>query len=379
MRGLSFKVRGNRVAGLLSILALSLGAILAISAIVNAEQLPTRSVTLSSASVAANDVSYAFDFTVNAPAGAFVIDFCSNSPLVGDECVAPAGMTIASSSTATAGFSMTPLDSNTAVITSSISSAAPVLFSIDDVTNPSASGLVYARILTYDTALNAGNYQSNSLGSGTIDGGTVAFSITDTIGVSGLVMESVTFCVSSKEIQSNCGGVESPVLKLGEQMGDVVALTPSEVSEGSMYAQVSTNAAHGVVINLKSNTDGCGGLMRHGAGDACDIEPALDGGISAGQARFGVKVGPSADTGTNPSGSLQPASGSLYNASIFTMNFVTGNTSGITGTFGDPFLDTNGAPANNKNVILTFGASVGNDTPAGLYSADFSMIAVGKF
>ncbi|MGH7218550.1 MAG: hypothetical protein ACREGE_03870, partial [Candidatus Microsaccharimonas sp.] len=68
-----------------------------------------------------------------------------------------------------------------------------------------------------------------------------------------------------------------------------------------------------------------------------------------------------------------------YSDSIFKLNFVSGNASGVTGPYGDPVLDTAGAPANNKNAQITFGASIANDTPAGLYSADFSLIATGKF
>jgi hypothetical protein len=60
------------------------------------------------------------------------------------------------------------------------------------------------------------------------------------------------------------------------------------------------------------------------------------------------------------------------------MNFVDGTT-GVTSTYGDSLLDTANLPVNNKNVQITFGASVSNLTPAGLYSADLSLIATGKF
>lgn len=63
------------------------------------------------------------------------------------------------------------------------------------------------------------------------------------------------------------------------------------------------------------------------------------------------------------------------------MNFTTGANpaSGVTSTYGDQFLTTSGAPALNKNMTLTFGASAANNTPAGSYSADLSLIATGKF
>lgn len=51
----------------------------------------------------------------------------------------------------------------------------------------------------------------------------------------------------------------------------------------------------------------------------------------------------------------------------------------VINAFGEPFLDTAGAPTNNKNMVLTFGVTVGSGTPAGSYSADIGLIAVGKF
>ncbi len=379
MRGLFRAIHIHREVRLLGVLAGCVGLFVGFSSLASAAQLPSRSVQLSSASAAATGVTYAFEFTVNAAANAFVIDFCSNSPQIGTECTAPAGMTVASATAPTSGFTKTAMDANTLALAATVEASSTVTFTLDGVTNPSASGLVYARITTYNSLENALLYTSADVGGGSVDGGTVAFSITDTIGVSGSVMESVTFCVSGKEIGSNCSGVERPVLRLGEQVGDVVALTSSAVSEETIYAQVSTNAVSGVTVNLKSSALNCGGLMRAGGASACDIKPALDQGILAGEARFGVKVASADDTGTNPSGVFGAASGSMYGASRFSLNFIAGNATGITSTFGDPFLDTNDEPANNKNVALTFGASIADGTPAGLYSTDLSLIAAGKF
>lgn len=355
-------------------------AIITAASLVSAAPLPSRSVQLSSASAAATSVTYAFEFTVNASAGAFVVEFCANSPTVGTECLAPAGMSVAGAAITTAGFTLVDTDVNRIYVTSAVSSALPVEFSLDTVTNPSASGLAYARIVTYDTAAHAAAYDSVTLGAGSVDGGAVGFSITDTIGVSASVVESVTFCVSSVQIGANCNGVQRPVLQLGEQMGDIKALSADAVSEGILYSQVSTNASSGVIVYLKSSALNCGGLMRAGSATECDIKPALTTGIAPGDALFGVKVVALPDTGTNPGGVFAPVSGSVYETTNrFSLNFITGNSAGITSTFGDPFLDTAGAPANNKNLALTFGASVSESTPAGTYSADLSLIATGKF
>jgi hypothetical protein len=61
------------------------------------------------------------------------------------------------------------------------------------------------------------------------------------------------------------------------------------------------------------------------------------------------------------------------------MNYVSGDATGVTSTYGDPILNTAGAPANNQNMPLTFAASINNNTPAGDYSATLGLIASGTY
>jgi hypothetical protein len=173
--------------------------------------------------------------------------------------------------------------------------------------------------------------------------------------------------------------LKAPTLNLGETTGSVKALSTTAVSTGDIYSQLSTNAAGGAVVNLKSG-NACGGLMRLTA-TGCDIVPTTDGsGITAGQAKFGVKVAPGSDP-SSPFGTLQiaGAGSAYYSTSVFKLNYDSGNTTGITSPFGDPVLDTDSGPVSNKNATITFGASISPNTPAGTYSNDFSLIATGKY
>ncbi len=367
--------------------ALILAAIL--PTIASAAQLTERSVGLSSASANASNVSYQVEFTPASDAGAVVIDFCSNSPLVGQVCNQPAGFSLngATVAASTPGYTRSALaDTNTIVLEGDLTAGDPASVIIEGVHNPTSPGAVYARIVTYDTATNALTYDSDesmSQDSNRVDEGGAAFWILDTIGVSAAVMESMTFCVSKTAITANCANPTAPTLQLGQASGDVVALIPSAVSEGTMWAQISTNAAKGAIISLKSSAIDCGGLVRVGgvAGN-CDIKPATAG-ITSGNALFGVKTGTAAAAAgvTTPDpGTLQPYPTSGYNSSTFLLNYnAVGNATGVTSTFGDKFLDTDSKPADSINMPLTFGASVNNNTPAGLYSVDLSMIATGKF
>lgn len=385
----SLKSINRRVGSLFGVAAFVLATVTPglLPAFASAAQITERSVELSNSSKTTTAVTYTIDFTPAEAAGAVVLNFCSNSPLIGSACTAPTGFDATGASatgytkTLTSDATTNTLK-NAIVLTGSISAAATTI-DLTGVTNPSAAGPLYVRIVTYDTQAHAEAYLPATLGADAQDSGSAAVSITDTVAVSAAVLESMTFCVSGAAITTgSCGGsLTAPTVKLGEGSGNTLALSSGAVSEGSIYSQISTNAQDGAVVNLKSSATGCGGLIRAGDTGACDIAPALAGGITQGQAKFGVKVAPATDPSTtaSPSGTFRAYGDTpYYSDSVFKLNFVDGTT-GITSTYGDNFLDTDGAPVSDKNVQITFGASVSNNTPAGLYSADFSLIATGKF
>lgn len=348
----------------------------------SAAQVTDRSIELSNSSASATGVTYKVAFTPVASAGAFVVDFCSNSPVVGESCTAPTGFGATSASSTTSGFTDVTGSTNKAVVAGTITGSTPVEVDVKGITNPSTAGTLYARIVTYDTKAHALDYVSDDLGTGSADSGGVAMSITQTVGVSGLVLETLTFCVSGGAITANCGSTTTPVVALGETVGDSIALTQGVISTGTVHTQITTNASSGAVVRLKSNATDCGGLLRAGAPSACDILPALAAGIdaNANEAKFGVKTATATDTvGVTATGALVPVTGSNYNNDTYALNYASGNSTGVTSAFGDPFIDTAGAPANNKNMVLTFGATISNETPAGSYSANLSLIATGKF
>ncbi len=216
-----------------------------------------------------------------------------------------------------------------------------------------------------------------------------ALATTNAIGVSASVLESMTFCASGTttavSTDANCVNTGStlttPNLVLGVTNGGVTALQSNTLSTGTVYTQISTNASHGAVVNLKSNATDCGGLLLAGDSSHCYISPAPAPGFAAGTADFGVKTGTAVGTtsDSNASGTYEIAGGSSYNASNYFMNFVTGNGTGVTSPYGDPILDTGGGTVNDENMPLTFGASISNNTPAGNYAATLNLIATGTF
>lgn len=365
--------------------AMMLALALIVPALAQAAQLEERSVALSSASAGAAGVTYQVNFTAQDDAAAFIVDFCSDSPLIGQTCTGPTGFTTATVGSSTAGFTATSVDANTVKVvgTIDVSTEDAVSVELTGITNPDNAGSIYARVISYAASTGVIDSYTSTAPGAHVDDGSMAIAITDTVGVSGAVLETMTFCVSAAAPTMNCTGVTAPTLALGETVGSTVALQPGTISTGNLYTQISTNAASGAIVSLKSNATDCGGLMRFGS-TACDIAPALQTGIAAGDSKFGVMTAaaatdPSDSVGGDTSGTIQAVPASGYNSSTYALNFVSGNATGVTSTYGDPFLNTNSLPVNNKNMQLTFGATVNNDTPAGLYSADLSLIATGKF
>ncbi len=365
-----------------AVLAVTLVLAAVAPAFASAAQLTTRSAALSSSSKAATDVSYNFKFTASTAEDEVVIQFCTNSPLIGEFCDAPAGMVLTG---ATAGTGVTSIISKTG---STLKLTAPVSAGTNDmtvtgITNPSGVGTVYARILTYATGGAAGYTVTNlasALGS-PVDQGSVAIAITDSIAVSGAVLEALTFCVSGLDISADvdCDNATAPVLKLGEDVGDgTLALSPTKRSTGSVYTKLSTNAVSGAVVSLKSTAGvnpgptPCAGLALNGTG-ACGIAAAGTSTTftdASPEAKFGLIVAaPASD----------PENGTIGIASNYSATDYHLDGAAVIGTYGDPLYNTSGGYANNRNVTLTFGAKSANNTPAGKYSTAISLIATGTF
>ncbi len=346
----------------------------------SAAQLEERSVTLNSAVKGATGVTYNFKFDQisGTAATAVVIQFCTNTPLIGEFCDSPDGVVTG----ATAGAGVTAVDSAAGSTIKISKLAATEDITITGITNPATAGTVYARILTYVDNTAATSYvvddDSSALGS-PIDTGSVAFAITDGVQVSGAVLESLMFCVSGQAFGgSNCAGSTAPVLTLGEDVGDgVIALTSTTVSTADVFTKISTNAVKGAVVSLKSTAGDnsgtpCAGLALGGTG-TCNIAAAgTTGTFSEADdplaAKFGVKIeAPSA----GPDGTINLATN--YHATNYRFG------PDVISTYGDPIFNTNEGYANNRNVKLTFGAIAAPNTPAGKYSTNINLIATGTF
>lgn len=357
-----------------------------LASVVAADQATDQSITMSSSAAGATNVTYEVKFTVSsAGAGAFILDFCDDSPVVNQTCTPPTGFSASGVGTSTDNTTVSAPATSTIKVVKTIAGSEDVDVVLTGITNPSyvttaaAHGGFYARIATYADSTAAGAYTDADIHSA-VDTGGIALATTNTIGVNAAVRETMTFCVANQTITENCGDASTVGHQPNLTLGTGGALDASRVDTGDIYTQLSTNAASGAVVNLKSNATGCGGLKLFGS-SACNIVAANGSNLVAGFAGFGVKLNaPFATSGAqNTTGTLQAVDSSGYNDSSYFMGYDSGDDTGVTSAYGDPMLDSNGAPVNNENMKLTFGASINPNTPAGNYSANLNLIASGKY
>ena len=356
-------------------------------------QLAQRSIRISDSSTTAPSgvVNYqvafkpASDYTVRG----IIVDFCANTPIIGDStCTAPTTFSVGTPTvnasptltgytnlggtwTATALNSnrTLKLENNTGVALDD-ANATQYTFVLTTATNPTTLGSFYARIITYTT--DTGDIDTYAPGTeGSTDAqdyGGIALSTVNVINIQAKVQETLTFCVSEADPDPNCTNTTTPALTLGHGANEI--LDASATDTDLAYMQASTNAASGIIVRMK-NSNSCGGLSRNG-GTSCEIAPAGAAAVSipAGTAAlFGMHVTPgSGVTATAPyNGSAGPTYG---------MDTTAGT--GVTSTYGSNIASSSGA-LNNIESTMTFAATATNTTPAGLYSANMTIIATGTF
>jgi hypothetical protein len=441
------------ICAMLATLMLVAGLPFIIDSNANAAQLQSRSIQMSDSAPSGTsipvstvgsgtNVTYRVSFTTVGTANSLIIDFCKEDPIIGDTCTAPTGMvtsgvglaTVTSGGNIQGGGAWTVASSSAGHITvakgtGSAATAGAQQFDLTGITNPSSSNCTspalacsfYARIYTYsvtDPTTATPNPYSGPTGPGSyVDYGGIALSTASTIQITARVQEQLTFCVSNADPATwttpnndDCAdqqvGQNPPVVTLGVSVGaGQPVLDPSRVDTGSIYSQVSTNATHGAVIDMRNSNTLCGGLSAD-SGNTCAI-PAVNSGSStgapivAGTAAFGmcsVTYSPSSPVDSTIVGSMTPNAPYFHSGNSCTdatpwYGMDTGGAGGTTPSNG-------GSPATNLgNVESTFGSIVAATTtpvhhadnhyvfaatpslttPAGIYTANLNMIATGTF
>lgn len=382
-----------------------------------------------------DDVVYQVGFVTNqggasSNIGGLVIEFCSDSPIIGDTCTTPAGFDVNEGTLALAnqvgitGFAIdAATDANTLILTRTASSIATALTvsidlgtgSSDGITNPSTTNTTfYARILTFDTTVGAQQYTSanidNSGANNVIDAGGVALSTAAQITITAKVPERITFCVFTDDdstAPNSCGtgagatgDLGGTAVTLGDTNG-VLDFTGPYVDTDAQYS-VATNASSDVAIRAQGTTLKLSPACADGTGQVCSIDPigaGLAEAVSAsGSEQFGFCSYASAGAGgltidadydgdngggedcsdttdtSGPNGVPGDTTGGNGVGGFVTFGFIEAD---MTSTYGDQFATK--AAGLFSTGRLAFIGNIALVTEPGIYTSTLTFIATGTY
>lgn len=376
----------------LSLIAASVLPVIASQTVSAYGLLASRSIEMSSSKQADTNVIYKLGFTTattNALAG-LVVNFCDNSPIVGDSCNPPTGFDTVSASLALAnqsgitGWSVDTTNSTankliltraSSSISNGVAASVDLGTAVNGITNPNTTNTTfYARILTYDTAAHAQAYNPTASGGGTgvIDAGGVALSTSNQITVTSKVQERLSFCIYTG---INCAAGGNAVT-LGDTNG---VLDPSgEYVDKTTKYDVATNAGGNAVIRMKGDT------LKAGSFDITAIGAAAAS-TNPGNEQFGFCTYASSGAGTlTPTAPYNNA-----NCNTTTQTAGTGSTGGsgtaqfafdttnINTTYGQSIATKN--PGTSSTGIIAFIGNISNTTEAAIYTTTLTFVATGTY
>lgn len=320
--------------------------------------LPSRSITMSSSAdgdlTAGQNVTYhvRFDIATTGNVGSIVVEFCSNSPIIGDtnvNCDAIESTyaldvgtpTVSGQSNAigtdfdgtvddcdlTAFTTANDLTDHTLALTATspqaLTAGATCFFDITTMTNPNEPNRsFFARIYTYadidDDADGCSAVDDNAecytLADPKvfIDAGGIALSTAAQITITSKVPEKLTFCVFTVDgsVANTCGtgsGSTAPsgtAVTLGDNNG-VLSDQEEFVNKDAKYT-IATNALFGVAIRVKGGTLKTNLACPETPGQSCSIDaiggadPGVEAASAEGTEQFGFCTYQSVGAGMTP-------------------------------------------------------------------------------
>jgi hypothetical protein len=247
---------------------------------------------------AGQDVTYRVGFdvaTAHNNLEGIVVEFCSNSPIIGDPCTAPTGFNLNVGAplaiTNVTGLTGTwaidgASDANTLILTNAtgttLSALDTVAFDLgtsaaaDGITNPTVNGTFYGRIVTYDDTANAAGYTSADPAAvgAQIDDGGIALAVTNELTISARVQEILEFCVGTTDanVASNCTDISGTDIDLGVVDSSAVGTNTASPA----FALIRTNAFYGASVFYKAEQEATSGKLKIAGASCTDNVSELD-------------------------------------------------------------------------------------------------------
>jgi len=407
-------IKRAQLFGTVLILAIMSLTSLLVTGNAGAAQITTRSLTISSGVPSASSQTYTYGFTTATTAAIQSIEFEACTTAIGT-CTGPTGQTInAGTEASRSGWTNATTFVRNATGANGCTPAANVLcldrtqvagetagartLGWNTQTNPSTANVAFfIRITTY----------SDAAWLTSVDTGTVASAVVQTLTINAAVAEILNFCVGSSivndattSIATDCTGVSGTSVNIGTLDPVSVNVSPINTNGGDNkngVAMVRTNASNGTVIYYdaiqQSGTNHLGTLRISGAScnagsvstDQCiDAQGATQAAFTPPTEKFGMTIG-GTNCGSTTSYSCVYASGT--NNLEPSTNYVgaAANAYGTSNGFAwvesgtaTQIADTPGATKviDDEALVLRFASISAITTPFGSYTAQADFIAV---
>lgn len=313
-----------------------------------------RRVTLSNSAAGAT-ATYNLELVLSSTdtTGSIRIEFCDNDPLPTRPCTAPPGFdasnAVLASQSGETGFSINSSSTANRIVLSRTPSLANadtrLRYVFNNIVNPSNSGSLYVRLLTYPTSDASGP---------SIDYGGIALVILNPLSVTAEVPPFLIFCAATTIPNLLCEEAEGNYIDFGE-------LSSTQPRTGTSQLLTATNSGSGYTITLAGNT------MVSGANPiTAVIAPDVS---RPGTAQFGLNLrSNSAPTvGAEPSGpGVAPVTPDYAQQNRF--RFVAGDT--VVGTT---------VPDNFRKHTVSYLVNVPSNQPAGVYASTVTYVCLANF
>lgn len=261
----------------------------------NAADLVPRTIFLGSSFASELTVhNYQFQTATPSNIGSIQFQYCSNSPLFVDPCVAPAGLDVSSagilSESGITGFTVSGSSTASNLIITRAPAAEGVVtanYSFDNIINPLTPNSVnYVRITTFDNVDGTGSV---------VDTGAVVFVIRDLFDVNAYVPPYMTFCVGVT-VALNCSNASGFLSDFGELSSASPTTATSQFSVATndptgyntfVNGQTMTSGAN-IIPNLSTQTINQPGTSQFGINLRANTNPSVGSNPEAGSVASGA-------------------------------------------------------------------------------------------
>jgi hypothetical protein len=293
-----------------------------------------------------------FSIQASETLGSVEIQFCSNSPLIGANCVSPAGFSLSGATladqTGTSGFIISPLsNTNTLILTRApaTEAAGSISFTMSGVVNPSSTGTFYARVQTFATTDASGSPN---------DTGGIALAISSTITINTKVLPYLLFCTGVSISSQSCNDANGSYIDFGD-------LSTKTTGTGQSQLLVATNAQSGYSIQVNGPTMTSGNNI---------INPlTTDSPSIPGQDQFGLNLveNTSPSVGSNVAG---PGTGAPLSGYVNPNYFKYNN--------GDIVASSEQA-SDYREYTISYIINIASSQPPGYYATTLTYVGLANF